>query len=144
MLKERGVESFCPLVKRERQWSDRKKIVETPLFSSYVFVHIRDQDQGIVRQAPGIVNFIYYLGKPAVVRDQEIGDIRRFLNLYREIETINIQRLKSGDNVRIRNGALYGQQGKVLKIEGKHVLMALEQLESVLVAKVHVADLDHS
>lgn len=141
LLKESGIASFCPLVKKERQWSDRKKIVEMPLFSSYVFVHIRDQEESEVRQTPGVINFVYYLGRPAVVREQEIDDIRHFLDLYENVEAVNIQELRTGDRVRIKNGALYGQEGKILKIEGKNVLMVLEELDSALVAKVHITQL---
>src|ERR1700733_7578238 len=72
LLAKKKLEFYCPLNKVQRQWSDRKKIVTEPLFSSYVFVHIDETEQVPVRVTDGVINFVYWLGKPAVVRNEEI------------------------------------------------------------------------
>src|SRR6185369_1134152 len=79
---ERGIESYCPLNKVHKQWSDRVKLVEEPLFKSYVFVHIPKNGQAAVRLVNGVLNFVYWLGKPAVIKQVEIDRIKRFLNEY--------------------------------------------------------------
>ncbi len=67
-----GIEVFCPTKKEVRQWSDRKKTVEVPLFKSYVFVKLEAQNRNQVFSVPGVVRYLFWLGKPAVVRDEEI------------------------------------------------------------------------
>ncbi len=59
MLQEKGVESYCPLNKVQRKWSDRIKIVEEPLFKSYVFVRVCEDEKTPVRMLGGVVNFVY-------------------------------------------------------------------------------------
>ena len=73
LLLEKGIESYCPLNKVRRKWSDRIKVVEEPLFKSYVFVKIGDEHRTEVRMTTGVVNFVYWNGKPAVIREKEIG-----------------------------------------------------------------------
>ncbi|MEN9685553.1 MAG: hypothetical protein RLZZ28_1339, partial [Bacteroidota bacterium] len=79
VLVRKGLESWCPLQKIERQWSDRKKIVEEPLFKSYVFVHIDAAEKTKVLTTDGVLNFVYYLGKPAVIKTEEIELIKKYL-----------------------------------------------------------------
>src|SRR5688572_5910878 len=86
LLAEKGMESYCPLQRVQRQWSDRKKIVDEPLFKSYVFVRISDEQQTAVRMVNGVVNFVYWMGKPAIVKDHEIQIIRQFMNEYDNVE----------------------------------------------------------
>lgn len=72
-LKEAGIEAYCPVNKREKQWSDRRKVTEEPLFRSYVFVNIDlEKQSATVRRTLGVVNFVYWLQKPAVIQDDEI------------------------------------------------------------------------
>ena len=79
LLQQQGINSFCPLKKVESQWADRKKVVEIPLFSSYVFVNINLKEEQQVRQTHGVLNFIYFLGKPAIVQDSEVEKIKDIL-----------------------------------------------------------------
>lgn len=83
LLTRKRLESYCPMNVVEKQWNDRRKFTEEPLFSSYVFVRIPESMQGIVRETEGIVNFVYWLGKPAVIHDADIDLIRRFLREHR-------------------------------------------------------------
>src|SRR6266508_486030 len=91
ILLRKGIESWCPLQKVERQWSDRKKIIEDPLFKSYVFVHIEEEERLIVLQTDGVLNFVHYLNKPAIIRDEEIALIKSYL--LEEKANITVQSL---------------------------------------------------
>jgi transcription antitermination factor NusG len=79
LLLQKGVESYCPLNKVRRKWSDRIKIIEEPLFKSYVFVKVAESDRTGIRMTDGVINFVYWNGKPAVIRDREIHAIKLFL-----------------------------------------------------------------
>ena len=78
-LNEAGVECYCPLITRMRQWSDRKKKVEVPLFNSYVFVQLAESDRNSVFISSGVVRYLFWLGKPAIVQDAEIETIKSWL-----------------------------------------------------------------
>ena len=84
-MQRRGLESYCPLNKVRKKWSDRFKVVEEPLFKSYVFVKVTDEEKTDVRFIDGVVNFVYWLGKPARVQDDEIERIKRFLNDHTDV-----------------------------------------------------------
>ena len=73
LLIDKGVECYCPLNKVKRKWSDRTKTLEEPLFKSYVFVKVTEEERTKVRLTNGVVNFVYWNGKPAIVREKEIG-----------------------------------------------------------------------
>ncbi len=62
-LKNAGVECYCPLIVKIHQWSDRKKKVEVPLFNSYVFVRLAEEDRNLVFQSTGAVRYLFWLGK---------------------------------------------------------------------------------
>jgi len=79
LLQLKQIQSWCPVQKIQRQWSDRKKIIEEPLFKSYVFVHISEEEKTEVLKTDGIIQFIYYLGKPAIIRESEIELIKCYL-----------------------------------------------------------------
>src|ERR1700744_4797195 len=86
LLIQRRIEAYCPLNRVRKKWSDRMKWVEEPLFKSYVFVRLTADEMTDVRLVGGIVNFVYWLGSPAVVKDKEIEAIRKFLDEYDDIQ----------------------------------------------------------
>src|SRR4051812_15560771 len=72
VLEKKDIEVWCPLQKIQKQWSDRKKIVEEPFFKLFVFVNIEDTEKTKVLRADGFLNFVYNVGRPAVIRDEEV------------------------------------------------------------------------
>jgi transcription antitermination factor NusG len=132
---EKGLESYCPLNKVRRKWSDRVKIVEEPLFKSYVFVKVNDDDRTAVRMTNGAINFVYWDGKPAVIKEKEIIAIKRFLNEYENVEAVPAD-LKVNQRVRITSGTLMDQEGKVLDIRHKTARVAIDSLGYILVAYI--------
>lgn len=135
LLTEKGLESYCPLNKVRRKWSDRVKIVEEPLFKSYVFVKVSDEDRSKVRMTNGAINFVYWDGKPAVIKEKEITAIRRFLDEYENVEARPVD-LKLNQRVRITNGTLMDKEGKVVDIRHKTAKIAIDSLGYILVAVI--------
>lgn len=135
LLKEKGFESYCPLNKVRRKWSDRVKIVEEPLFKSYVFVKVNDENRTAVRMTAGAVNFVYWQGKPAVIREKEITAIKKFLDEYENVEAMPAD-LKVNQRVRITTGTLMDQEGKVLDLRHKIAKVAIDSLGYILVAYI--------
>jgi len=135
LLVEKGLESYCPLNKVRRKWSDRIKIVEEPLFKSYVFVRVTEEDRTVVRMTNGAINFVYWNGKPAVIKDREITAIRRFLDEYENVEARPLE-LKVNQRVRITNGTLMDHEGKVLGLRNKVAKVAIDSLGYILIAYI--------
>ena len=135
LLQEKGTESYCPLNKIKRKWSDRVKVVEEPLFKSYVFVKVSDEDKTIVRMTPGVINFVYWDGKPAIIKEKEIANIRRFLDEYENVE-VQSMNFEVDQRVKIATGLLMDQEGKVLALRNKTVKIAIDSLGYVLVAYI--------
>jgi transcription antitermination factor NusG len=135
LLQEKGAESYCPLNKVRRKWSDRVKLVEEPLFKSYVFVKVSDDDKTMVRMTPGVINFVYWEGKPAVIKEKEIANIRKFLDEYENVE-VQTMNLELDQRVKITTGPLMDQEGKVLAVRNKTVKIAIDSLGYILVAYI--------
>jgi transcription antitermination factor NusG len=132
---QEGLEAYCPLNRLKKKWSDRTKWVEEPLFKSYVFVKAGEGETTRVRMVSGVVNFVYWLGKPAVVKDKEIETIRKFLNDHTEVLVEPIDILK-GMNVTIRRGALMDKDGKVVKVLNNKVRVVIESIGYSLMAVI--------
>ena len=135
LLIDKGFESYCPLNKVRRKWSDRVKVVEEPLFKSYVFVKICDDDRTAIRMTPGAINFVYWQGKPAVIKEKEISAIKRFLGEFENVEAHPVD-IKPNQRVRVTNGILMDQEGEVLDIRHKKVKIAIDSLGYILVAYI--------
>ncbi len=137
-LKEAGIEAYCPVTKKKKQWSDRKKIVEDVLFRSYVFVQIDLVKQGaIVRKTFGVVNFVYWLQKPAVIQDFEILAIQQFLSDHVEVDVVGAGAVKVGDFITIETGPLKGKTAEVMGLKNKNeVRLRIDSLGFELVAKL--------
>jgi transcription antitermination factor NusG len=133
LLVEKGLESYCPLNKVRRKWSDRVKIVEEPLFKSYVFLKVNNEDRTAVRMTPGVINFVYWDGKPAVIKEKEINAIRRFLNEYENVQ-VQPMDIKAQQRVIITTGPLMDHEGKVLAVNRKTAKVAIDSLGYILVA----------
>ena len=133
LLTGKQIENYCPLQKVEKRWSDRKKVILEPLFKSYVFVRIHSKGQIPVLETDGVVSFITFLGKPALVRDEEIEIIRQFLRDYQNIEVEKID-LNVNDQVKIISGPLMEHTGSVLEVSQKLVKVLLPSLGFALVA----------
>lgn len=134
LLSRTEVQYYCPLNKVVKQWSDRKKVVEEPLFTSYVFVKVNTKLQTIVRQIDGVINFVYWLGKPAIIKDEDIELIKRFLNEHSNVRLERTQ-FNIDDSVRILNGPFMEFEAKVIKVNNKTVNVILPSLGYTMIAE---------
>lgn len=135
LLVGKGIESYCPLNKVRRKWSDRMKTIEEPLFKSYVFVKISDEDRSNVRMTNGVVNFVYWNGKPAIIREKEIQTIRRFLDEYENVEAVKID-FSPNDRVRVVAGPMMDKEGKILEVKNKMAKVCIDSLGYMLIAYI--------
>jgi transcription antitermination factor NusG len=141
LLEKKKVEVYCPLNKVERQWADRRKVVMEPLFASYVFVHISEQEQLTIKQTDGVINFVYWLNKPAVIRNEEIDTIKKFLNEYDHV-TVEKTQVNLNDKVRIINGPLMLWEGQVVEIRTNTVKITLPSLGQTLIAEIRKENIE--
>ncbi len=127
---EEGFEAYVPVIKEIRLWSDRKKKVEVVLIKSYVFVHIEQHLLNKVLKIEGAIRVLRHLGKPAIVRDYEIENLKLLCNNGAKIDIIaSVKNINVGDKIEVRAGTLMGLRGKCVKIKGKkRVLVEIESI----------------
>ncbi len=136
VLVRKEIESWCPVQKVQKQWIDRKKIIEEPLFKSYVFVRIGEEERVKVLMTDGVLNFVHYLGKPAIIRDEEIDLIKKYLSEGdAQIEIISSEGFKENTKVRVNHGVFMDNDGIVLRGGKKKVYVQLLSLGQVMVVE---------
>jgi len=141
LLKEKNITSYCPVVKTSKQWADRSKTVEIPLFNSYLFVRANYADLDRITQTTGVVTYITFCGKPAIVRDNEIESIKKIVRSYSDVETVPLNSLQIGDEAMILDGPLFNQRGEILQVNGKSVLMIIKSMNCALTVKIDLKKL---
>ncbi len=119
-LLELGIEAYLPLQRKLRQWSDRKKWVEMPLISGYVFVYISRKEYETVLRIYNVVCYVYFEGKAAIIRDEDINLLKRMLGQAEVELEITVEELKPGQMVEIVTGPLIGVVGELIDFKGKN------------------------
>jgi transcription antitermination factor NusG len=132
-LLAKGIENYCPLNKVTRQWSDRKKVVLEPVFRGYVFVKPGNLKLWEIKKIPGILNFVYWLGEPAPIRDEEIDNIRKFLNEFNDVQ-VEKKGFTINNAVRITQGVLMNYEGIVVEVFGNRAVVKIDTLDIQLSA----------
>ena len=127
VLDTKGIENYCPLNKVVKQWSDRKKIILEPIFRGYVFVKVDEQKKWDIKKIDGILNYVYWLGKPAKIKEEEINTIKKFLNEFTNIHVENLG-LQVNQKVRIRQGVLMNYEGILLELSGSRAFVKIESM----------------
>lgn len=130
-LNEIGVVSYCPLVKKTSQWSDRKKTIQVPLFNSYVFVQVEEKERNRIFEIPGAVRYLFWLGKPAMVKDHEIEAIQNWLSAPATYE-LSLDQWKKGDKIVLESGPFVSQSAVIHEVKQNHYILILESLGCVL------------
>ncbi len=142
ILTKRGIESYCPLNKCLRKWADRKKIVLEPLFRSYVFVRVSRQEiEKIKQHTSDIVNVVYWLGSPAIVREDEIKQIQLFLGEYQNVK-IEKREVRINDDIKIIQGPLMNKIGRIGEIRKNMVKVLIPSLGYMLSAEVKISNIE--
>jgi transcription antitermination factor NusG len=127
-LDDNGIENYCPLNKVVKQWSDRKKVILEPLFKSYVFVRVKDSEKWDLKNVNGILNFVYWLGKPARIKEEDIFTIKKFLNEFSDVQIEEVTRLTVNSKVRIKQGLLMNYNGVLVEINGSRAKVRIETM----------------
>ena len=137
LLLKKGCNVFLPLKKVMRQWSDRKKKVEVPLFNSYIFVFESEDQISDILQVPGISWNIRYNNKPAELRPDELEVIKRFLDSGLFVETEKSERVNVGDVVEVIDGPLKGLKGNVVRsAAGNKFFVVLESIQQNIMVEI--------
>lgn len=121
-----GLNAYCPVYTEIKQYSDRKKKVTKPLLKSYVLVQLSESDRIKVFSIPGALRYIFWLGKPAEVRPEEIEILKT--NLTGSYDQVSISKLVKGKQYTIPAGPFKGQTGKVLDILKNKLRLELPSL----------------
>jgi len=125
-----GVDCFLPLHRCPRVWSDRVKMVDLPLFNSYIFVRCREYEVMPLIHVNGVVKVVFYNGRPAIVRQSEIDAIRQFIEEAKE------KTLCTGDEVQILTGLMKKRFGKIIRIKKKYIMLHVEQLAATVCVNI--------
>ncbi|WP_187262787.1 transcription termination/antitermination protein NusG [Pontibacter beigongshangensis] len=134
-LSVRDIENYCPLNKVEHQWSDRKKVVYLPLFTSYVFIRITDKQLSLLKSIDGIISIVTWLGKPAIIKDEEIIAIKQFLKNHSNVQ-VEKNNVAINDKIKITNGSLVDQEGTIVALKNNLIVVSLPSLGYVMYVEV--------
>jgi len=136
-LSAMGITNYCPTITLLKQYSDRKKKVNKPLLSSYVMVELEENQRNKVFSCSGIVRYLFYLGRPAVVPTFEINLMQKHLKgIYNDIE---VTTLSVGDSHTITQGPFSGVSGKVVETNNTKVKLELASLGMRITLKKQAA-----
>jgi len=127
-LEKKNIITYLPLKKVEKQWSDRKKIVEEPLLKSYLFVYISFKEYTEVLMTYGVSRFIYFSGTIASIPDQQIADLKLLLAISSDLE-VNELDLSPGEKVLIKAGPFKGILAELVSLKNsKKIVLRLHNL----------------
>ena len=133
LLIENGYNAYLPLMTTVRQWSDRKKKVQIPLISSYVFVKTDESNLKNILPINGVVRVLKHLGKPAIIKDYEIENLRILLEDTENINFIRDTHLKKGDSIIVEKGVFKGLIAECIELNGKHrVIVRIDALGDLI------------
>ena len=133
-LKEMNINCFCPTVTVVKNYSDRKKKMLKPLLPSYVFVNIEEAKRNDVFLAFGIVRYMFWLGKPAIVRESEIELMKQYLNgIY---QSVSLTKFTRGQLYKISEGLFSGKIGKVVETKKNKIKLELQSLGVIVTLRL--------
>ena len=133
-------ESFLPLITTIRQWSDRKKKVQVPLIPGYIFVKIDKNKLINVLPIPGVINVLKHLGKPAVIQDYEIENLKILLEDSSKFNIIEESNLRKGDSIIVEKGIFKGLIAECIKLNGKHrVIVRIQGIENIIEVNISLS-----
>ncbi len=145
LLREKNITSYLPLVKTLRQWTDRRKWVEVPLFSSYVFVKIDESSYLEVLNTPGAVRFVSFEGKAVEIPEKEIDNIKWILSTDIQVDPLE-ENIPEGSTVKVLKGPLNGLKAEMVHYNNKNkIIIRIHQLErsfEIQIPRNHVKLID--
>lgn len=140
-LHSRGIQCFLPMYRARRQWSDRVKILDLPLFAGYIFCRLTEQRFVPVLETPGVVRVVGHGAQPVPVEPDEMQTLYRIVGSGRE--AMPWPYLNAGQRVRLRAGALKDVEGILTNAEGRdRVVVNIELLQRSVAVSVDRLDLE--
>lgn len=133
-LNSLGIENYCPMQTLVRQWSDRKKKVVVPVINSYLFVKIMKAQESQVLGVVGVVQFVKFNGKAALVSEEEISSLKQFVangNVWQsEILSYGLN-----DKFVLNEGPFKNQKATIVAEENQYLSLKIESLGLLLKVK---------
>ncbi len=141
VLTEKGIDTYLPLIKTLKQWSDRKKWVEEPLFRSYIFIRITEKERLDAIRTDGVVRMITFQGKPVSIPDKQIEAVRAYINEGGD-QVEKEAHFERGERVEVTRGTLQGLQGIMIETKGKkRVMVEIEGIGEKITLNIPKASL---
>jgi len=134
-LSKRKIENFFPLNCKQINLYSKMRICREPLFESYIFVKIMESEFEKVKSVYGILNFVYWKGKPAIIQEEEIEVIREFITDHQNIK-LEKTKVNLNDVAKVIDGSKYSMTGNVLTVKNTIVKVNLPSLGFTLVANI--------
>ncbi|GAB4180877.1 MAG: UpxY family transcription antiterminator [Calditrichia bacterium] len=135
-MQEANIEAYLPIVKKLRQWKDRKKWIEVPLFNNYIFVNIESKQFIQVLQIQGVSRFVSSAQKPIQIPDWQIDNLKKSLEISEEPETAEY--FVSGEFVEVTDGPFRGVKGYVYDRKKKNrIALSIEGIYQSVIIEVH-------
>ena len=130
-LLEKGIEAYLPLLKERRKWSDRKKWVEFPLFSSYLFANIELKNSIFVLQTHGVSSLVKFGDEIAIVQDNIIKTIK--LAIDGGYQLTPTEYFIAGNEVEVIEGPMKGVKGIIVQLKGKdRLIIKIDAIQQAL------------
>ena len=128
-----GIEAYCPVKQEVKQWSDRKKKILTPVLPSMVLVNIDEKERNKVFDIPGVVRYMFWLGKHAIVKQEEVDSLKTLLTQNNIVSQDTIA-LKVGETIIVPG--FENQSGIIKKISPNKIWVVLKNLGYVIKLKI--------
>lgn len=136
-LSEKGIENYLPMQKVLRQWSDRRKFIRVPLFTSYVFVHVDKSEFIHVLDCGGAVCFIKFAGEYAPIPDWQINNLKIIIGSEKKFD-ITCEQFEVGQEVEVTGGSFKGLKGTLIEHRGKQrVLVKINTINQNLLVNIN-------
>lgn len=127
-LERKNIQCYLPLKKVEKQWSDRKKIIDEPLLKSYLFVYISAKEFSEVVQTSGVAHFLYFSGKVSPIPDRQIESLKLLLSISDDLEVSNLE-VSPGEKVLIKAGPFKGILAELVSLKhNKKIVLRLQNM----------------
>ncbi len=138
LLQNKGYESFLPMYRCRRRWSDRIKEIELPLFPGYLFCRFNPQNRLPILTTPRLISIVGIAKDPTPIEETEITALRTLVNA--DLPRQPWPYLQVGQRVRIECGALYGLEGVLLQFRGRHrIVLSVALLQRSVAVEIDPA-----
>ena len=134
LLSKKKIESFCPHNRVMTGYDRKRKMVYEPLFPSFVFVCITEAQMNEVRKTGDVVNFVYWLGNPVMIKTAEIENIAHFNGLYYNIK-VEKSPVNSAGMIRITNEPALSTNGGIMSVRTAKIKLTLPSLGFTMYAE---------